>query len=149
MNKSVLKAWDERSNGIRLRLAEMDMDYEYKDLVKLTVETLFPYEGYYADPLFEMDCDVVYPNKDMIHEIDDGDYQGTLLFLIPVAGYQPEDYYYIKVDYGSCSGCDTLLGITGYQEGKPNSQQLQDLFMLCLHIAQRMKLLGESDENNK
>jgi hypothetical protein len=148
MNKTVLKAWDERSNGIRLKLAEMDVAYVYEDLVRLTVETLFPYTDHYDDPLFADDY-VYYPNKNIIHQIDDGDYQGTLLFLIPVAGYYPEDYYYVKVYYGSCSGCDTLLGIMGYEKGKPNSQQLQDLFTLCLHIAQGMELLGECDENNK
>lgn len=48
------------------------------------------------------------PDYDTIHVIDDGDYQGTYLFLIPEKTYQPHDYYLIKVWYGSCSGCDTF-----------------------------------------
>lgn len=44
--------------------------------------------------------------------IDDGDYQGTLMFLIPKDYYQPSesDYLLTFVSYGSCSVCDTLIG---------------------------------------
>ena len=32
--------------------------------------------------------------------------------MIPEEGYQPSDYWYVRVSYGSCCGCDTLQSIT-------------------------------------
>ena len=52
-------------------------------------------------------------NPDKITEVDNGSYQGTLLYLIPYNRYQPSEYDYLMtyVGYGSCSGCDTLKSI--------------------------------------
>lgn len=72
-----------------------------------------------------------------IHEIDDGDYQGTLLYVIPENCYQPDVYWYVMVDYGSCSGCDTLLAIIF---GADDAERvLDDLMTLSLHIVQNLK----------
>lgn len=69
-----------------------------------------------------------------IHKIDDGEYSGTLLYLIPRCNYMPDvfDYIYTFVYYGSCSYCDLLLGIVepwdqeGYGEGWiPEKGQLE------------------------
>jgi hypothetical protein len=83
------------------------------------------------------------PDPERIHEIDDGDYQGTLLYVIGARGYQPSDYFYVKVRYGSCSGCDTLQGIREYQETPPREDQIKDYMTLALHIVQGLKKLGE------
>lgn len=53
------------------------------------------------------------PDPERIHGIDDGDYQGTLLFIVGAVGYQPCKYFWVKVNYGSCSGCDALE-VEGY-----------------------------------
>lgn len=37
------------------------------------------------------------PDPKRIHELDDGDYQGTLVYVIAATGYQPSDYWYVKV----------------------------------------------------
>lgn len=65
--------------------------------------------------------------------IDNGNYQGTLMFLIPKDCYQPSESEYLLtfVDYGSCSGCDTLMGIQGCGDTKPTEQQLKDYMELC------------------
>lgn len=76
------------------------------------------------------------PDPKRIHQIDDGDYQGTLVFVIAAKGYQPYDYWATKVCYGSCSGCDTLQAIEDYT---PLETQLSDLYTLGLHIVQAMK----------
>jgi hypothetical protein len=81
--------------------------------------------------------------RETLHCIDDGDYQGTLLFLIPEDTYQPDNYYYVKVEYGSCSGCDTLESIRDYDSDTPNDEQVKDYMTLCLHIIQKFKKLGE------
>lgn len=81
------------------------------------------------------------PNPDKIHVIDDGDYQGTQLFIIPADTYQPSTYWRVFVDYGSCSGCDTLEAIREYSEDKPTDKQVKDYMMLALHILQNIKEL--------
>lgn len=65
--------------------------------------------------------------------IDDGDYQGTLMFLIPKDCYQPSENEYLLtfVGYGSCNVCDTLMGIQGWDDAKPTEQQLKDYMDLC------------------
>lgn len=81
-----------------------------------------------------------------IHTIDDGDYQGTYIFLIPKDIYQPisTDYLVTYVGYGSCSGCDTLLGIHNYDtEGLPSKEQVEEYMTLCLHMIQHCKPLYE------
>lgn len=72
-------------------------------------------------------------NSEKITVIDNGDYQGTLLFLIPANTYQPSEYEYLMtyVNYGSCSGCDTLLGIQSWDNEPPTKQQLKDYMTLC------------------
>jgi hypothetical protein len=82
------------------------------------------------------------PNPKVIHEIDDGEYQGTLLFLIAEDAYQPSEYYYVMVSYGSCSGCDTLEAIRSYDGNPPNDEQVKDYMALALHIIQKMKKIG-------
>lgn len=77
----------------------------------------------------------------ILHEIDDGDYQGTLLYLIPESGYQPTDYWYVRVGYGSCSGCDTLESIRSYGDGPPDAHQVAAYMTLSLHILQGLKKL--------
>ena len=47
------------------------------------------------------------PDPKRIHLIDDGNYQGTLVYVIAESGYQQNTYWYVRVYYGSCSGCDT------------------------------------------
>ena len=73
--------------------------------------------------------------------IDDGNYQGTLMFLIPKDCYQPDESEYLLtfVNYGSCSGCDTLMGIQGWDDSKPTTeQQLKDYMALCKDLVMNM-----------
>lgn len=103
----------------------------YKEIVEKVISLLHDDDAY----------DSVDPER--IHEIDDGDYQGTLLYVIAASGYQPDDYWYVKVGYGSCSGCDTLESITGYSDEKPADDQVKDYMTLALHIVQGLKKMGE------
>lgn len=87
------------------------------------------------------------PDPDRIHVIDDGDYQGTLLFVIGAKGYQPSDYWTVSVGYGSCSGCDTLERIRCYSGDPVTDEQLAEYMTLALHIVQGLTPVGgESDE---
>ncbi len=75
--------------------------------------------------------------------IDDSDYQGTQIFIIPKDVYQPKigDYVMTNNYYGSCSGCDTLKGIRNYEDGLPSEQQVKEYMNLALHLVQRLKYL--------
>lgn len=85
------------------------------------------------------------PDPERIHVIDDGDYQGTLLYVIASGGYQPDEYWYVKVGYGSCSGCDTLQGIRDFTHGPPSAEQVEEYLTLALHIVQGFKKMGDEE----
>lgn len=77
--------------------------------------------------------------------IDDGNYQGTQIFIIPKDTYQPcvGDYVMTNTYYGSCSGCDTLQGICSYEDDLPTDEQVKEYMTLALHLVQKLKWLGE------
>jgi hypothetical protein len=99
----------------------------YIDIVKAVVSVIGE-EGPYGEP-----------DATRIHQIDDGDYQGTLVFVIAARGYQPSEYWYVKVSYGSCSGCDTLESIRDYSDDPVTKEQLDAYMTLALHIVQGFK----------
>lgn len=104
-------------------------DYSY--LVKLVVDNILnDEENGYADTW----------DSNHITLIDNGDYQGTQLFLIPAKVYQPGEYAYLMtyVNYGSCSGCDTLLSIQRWGDETPTPEQLSDFMMLCKDLITNM-----------
>lgn len=103
---------------------------DYRDIVKHVVQVL--HDDSYGSI-----------SPDLIHEINDGSYQGTLLYVIGSGEYQPSDYWYVKVGYGSCSACDTLQCIRDYSEEKPTEQQVNDYMTLALHIVQSLKKMSE------
>lgn len=130
MLKIMVSQWDKNKEELRRVLSERtDMNsIEYKDLVKLTFETI------YNNGLDESNA--CYLDIKKIHEIDDGDYQGTLLFLIPFISYQPAEHEYLMtyVGYGSCSGCDALQAIQNWGDDKLNGKQVKDFMALCKDI---------------
>lgn len=135
MIKDFVKAWD--ANKIRLCdhiASTKQSNYSnYEDIVKMLFEQVInPYL---------VENDLTPYNVENLHEIDDGDYQGTLLYIIPKQTYQPSYYEYVAtyVYYGSCSGCDTLQGIQDYSLGLPNNEQIKDYLDLCLDILQQCK----------
>ena len=102
---------------------------DYAEIVKAVVQTIAT-EDYGQ------------PDANRIHAIDDGDYQGTLVFVIGANGYQPSDYWYVRVGYGSCSGCDTLQDIDGYSSEPTTDKQAEQYWTLALHIVQGLKKMG-------
>jgi len=81
-------------------------------------------------------------DPERIVAIDHGSYQGTLVYVIGESGYQPDRYWYVRVGYGSCSGCDTLDGIRYLTEEPPTQQQAGDYMTLALHIVQGLRAMG-------
>ncbi len=130
MLKYCLKKWDENKGFLEqeLRTNPTLNDCSYLDLVKLVVNCIL--NGNNNDKW----------DAEHITEIDNGDYQGTLLFLIPRDCYQPAEYEYLMtfVGYGSCSGCDTLQAIQEWGEKVLTEQQVKDFMQLCKDLITNM-----------
>ena len=73
-----------------------------------------------------------------VHEIDDGNYQGTLVYVIGETGYQPSEYVTARVSYGSCSACDTFESIRNYTDDAPSQKQVNNYMTLALHMVESM-----------
>ncbi len=87
-------------------------------------------------------------DTDDILVIDNGNYQGTKIFVLHRKVSLPylEDYIYTNTYYGSCSGCDTLMEINRYGEGLPSEEQIKKYMTLCLHLMEKCKFIGEEEE---
>lgn len=134
MIKYCLKKWDKNKNKLEqfYRTTTGWNDCNYLDIVKAVVTYV----------LNDSEDDYDNWDADGITEIDNGDYQGTLLFLIPKNTYQPSEYEYLMtyVGYGSCSGCDTLLAIQCYgEEPYLTEYQIKDFMILSKDIITNMK----------
>lgn len=84
-------------------------------------------------------------DKANIHVIDNGDYQGVQLFLIPKDEYQPSEYLMTTVSYGSCSVCDTLQRIRDAGDDTVSEAQKDLYITLMLHLTQRLVEIKHED----
>lgn len=129
MTRIMKERWDVNKDKLRAVLAERtdlnECDYEY--LVKLTFETIYNTAVTGLDRKLDLEHITV---------VDNGDYQGTLLFLIPFDTYQPSEHEYIMtyVGYGSCSGCDALQAVQGWGKEKPTEEQLNGFMDICCDL---------------
>lgn len=131
MIQEVVRQWDMNKDNLKRHIVEnkeMYRDMDYEGLVKNVIDIIL--NG--GNP------PTVYSSEDLT-VIDDGDYQGTMLFAIPARRYQPDetDYIFTYVYYGSCSGCDTLQSV---QEDW-DEDFLEGFMTLSLHLIQKMKHL--------
>lgn len=136
MIKYCYEKWDKNKNILEVALRSMssrklnDCDYEY--LLKLTVASILN-DDTIGDPRW---------NVDEITTIDDGDYQGTFMFLIPQETYQPSAHEYLMtfVYYGSCSGCDTLQHIQSrwYNDEPVPEEAISEFMTLCKDMITNM-----------
>lgn len=129
MLKIVRDKWDKNKELLRNELINGTNfnKCSYLDLVKLTFDYI-----YNSDEILRSEkVDV-----SAITEIDNGDYQGTLIYLIPFNTYQPDECQYLMtyVGYGSCSGCDTLQAIQAREKEALTEQQVSDFMILCKDI---------------
>ena len=126
MTRIMKERWDANKDKLRAVLAEQtdlnECDYEY--LVKLTFETIYNTSVTGLDRKLDLKHITV---------IDDGDYQGTLVFLIPFDTYQPSEHEYIMtfVGYGSCNVCDALQAAQSWERGKLTEQQIVGFMDIC------------------
>lgn len=133
MLKIILEKWDKNKDKLRevFQTQKGFNDCNYKDIVKKTFEIIYnDGEDYSSDKL----------DIENLTQIDNGDYQGTLLYLIPFDTYQPSECEYLMtyVGYGSCSGCDTLQHIQCYGDYGDylTTRQVDDFMQLAKDILQ-------------
>lgn len=139
MDTKIITLWEDNKEKLKEYISKTNQsEYSsYQSLVKLIVEHILnSKEDNYDYPKYD---------ADKITVIDDGDYQGTQIFIIPQDTYQPSvsEYLVTNTYYGSCSGCDTLQSINDWEDGIPSEEQINDYMALFLHLIQRMKPLYE------
>lgn len=134
LDNKYIKSWEENKEKVKeelnTKLKSGYFDGGYIDIVKSIVNHVLNAVAVYEIEKYD---------ADKITVIDDGEYQGSLIFAIPSKCYQPSPYEYIfcYAYYGSCSGCDALLAAT----------YIEDIMQIALHIFQSMKFLWSFDEN--
>ena len=133
MLKYCYERWNQNKDKLEAALRETDLTMVgYMDLCALVVKHIlntddqeFSYENWD-------------PNK--ITVIDDGDYQGTMLFLIPQNTYQPSEYGYLMtyIGYGSCTVCDYLQSIQPWDKSEIDDETIKDFMGLCKDFVTNM-----------
>lgn len=134
MIQAFIEAWRDNKHQFRLWL-ENDVDageIEYTDIVKGIFEVVI-------NPSIQRDYDKYDIEKMTV--VDDGDYQGTQIYLIPKDTYQPNDTEYIVTSnyYGSCGGCDALM----HCQWLEREEMIDGIMTIALHLVERMKPLYE------
>lgn len=148
MKKEFVNAWRENMNKLQEYFKTTKQE-EYDSYEKIVTNIFQIVINPYLENNSEYPLKEGFNTKEMT-VIDNGDYQGTQLFILPLNVYQPsiEDYVVTNTYYGSCSGCDTLLSISSYDTSElPNEEQVKGYMTLSLHIIQKCKMLYE--EENK
>lgn len=148
MIQEFVKAWDENNQEL-LKLFEDETPTSYQDIVEKLIEIVL-------NPYIENDknniCFPLNQGLDIskMTVIDDGEYQGTTIYIIPCDVFQPDlDEYYITNNYyGSCLGCDIFETIrSNYnlwdKESEDTIGAAKAFHTLALHLLQSFKCLGE------
>lgn len=144
MIKEFVKAWN-KNKDLLLKEFENTPPNSYSDIVETLITIVInPY-------LKENEHKIDYPMSEgldieKLHIIDDGDYQGTTIYIIPFNTYQPsvDEYVYTNNYYGSCSGCDTFLNIEAiydYDKKEDRIEAAKQFHKLALNLLQQFKKL--------
>ena len=139
MDIQIINLWEKNKDNLKdfIRNTSKYEYNTYKSLVKLIVDKIINTDNSKESIKYD---------SSNITVIDDGDFQGTQIFIIPAKVYQPlpTEYLVTYANYMSCELCDLLQGIIySNEEDYLNEQQINDIMTLCLHLVQRMKKLYE------
>lgn len=124
MLKYCYEKWNKNKDLLEATLRKTDLHAQsYQSLLTLTVNCILN-NCDYGDPHW---------NAKRITEIDDGDYQGTILYLIPEDTYQPSEAEYLMtyIGYGSCSCCDLLQSIEPDYGQPATDEDVKNYMSLC------------------
>lgn len=125
MDNKIIENWENRKHKLKEWFEKNETPSSYKEIFEKIIELIIT-----EDERNKF-------NLEKIRVIDDGDYQGTQIFIAFLDTYQPsvEEYIMTSVYYGSCSGCDTLQSIRYASD----EDRVNDLMTLSLHMIQKMK----------
>ena len=137
MIKYCYEKWAQNQDNLRQAIVDNAQEIkncDYKFLVQLVVDHILNQSDNY--------CYAEWDSKN-ISVIDNGDYQGTLMFLIPLDTCQPScDQYLMTYSwYGSCSGCDSLMNIQTdipWDDAPLTEQNISDIMSLCKDLVANM-----------
>jgi hypothetical protein len=139
MIKEFVKQWDERKHLLEEWLKE-NQPSDYEDIYKKLFELVVTEPNSYSNSW----------DWERFVTIDDGHYQGNIIFILCNDCYQPnlDDYIFTEVDYGSCSGCDTFEHIRDLQWGseKNTDEQVKQYMTLALHMVQETKTFKQQEQ---
>lgn len=125
MLKYCVEKWFENRGKLEqvIRQDENLNKCDYKYLLQLVIENIL---NFGADDNYQFD-------ETKITMVDDGDYSGTQLFLIPRKTYEPGagDYLLTYVEYGSCAICDMLEKVQCHLDKEVSDSQLADFMLIC------------------
>jgi hypothetical protein len=135
MIQELITQWEENKHKLEeyFKTTKQEEYSSYKQIVTKIFELCLPKADEYSG--FDLSKMTV---------IDDGDYQGTQIFIIPKDVIQPTsgDYVMTNTYYGSCSACDTLKRICSYEYDLPTDEEVKKYMTLALHLVQKLKWLG-------
>ena len=142
MIKEFVQAWDKNNKDL-LELFQKENPSSYQDIVEKLVKIVInPYLREAENIDYPMSQGVDIENMTVI---DNGDYQGTTIYIIPYDTYQPDvsDYVMTNNYYGSCSGCDTFQSIELWGENTPEeiAEAGKEFHTLALHLLQSFQNL--------
>ena len=146
MIKEFVQAQD-KNKDLLLENFKQKNPSSYQDIVEKLVTIVI-------NPYLKDECSIEYPmdnglDIENMTVIDNGDYQGTTIYIIPYDTYQPSvsDYVMTNNYYGSCSGCDTFQSIELWGDNTPEeiADAGKEFHTLALHLLQSFKVLGNND----
>lgn len=122
MIKICLEAWDKYNGELEAWYRNLPVEILNHLSYKGITTKVFGMVSRYMEESCNW-CDGL--DLDNIVEINNGDYQGTLLYIVPFDTYQPNEYEYLMtyIGYGSCSCCDTLQGLELWGEYTENEYE--------------------------
>ena len=127
MIKEFIEKWGQGKDKLYEKFFAKEPD-GYSDIVKEVIMMINPQKKYNL------------PYHENITCIDGESYQGTNLYIIRTWDLDSK-FWYVFVDYGSCSGCDSSEAILASDDSK--EQKTKDFVTLAMHIVQSIKLIEE------
>lgn len=149
MIKDFVNLWYKNKNCLKKVIedkVENKYIFGYRDLLAMILKYVI------NDKDYEYDF-----STENIKVIDDGDYEGTLIYVFHKKIYCPNeyDYYFTCTYYGSCSFCDTMMAINDIISSDKGKKDIavRDLMTEALHLIQNMRKLipneSSSEQNTK
>lgn len=107
---------------------------DYDDLVHRVVSLIHSHPE---------ECGNRRPDPSVTQSLTFGSESGDRLYVLSRYGWDLRDGWYVVVQYGSCSSCDSLMSIdsSGCASQLPSQRQVSDYMTLALHVIQSIKTI--------